>query len=112
MAETDGNNRSTLDAYRNLLQVEVKSLLNRVSSITETQDQLLGNVNDLALQLEEVVATMERLEQSRSYFRQEIEDLKQATQRNEDYSKVIFRKFQDLQQKLAILTKKLGVDLP
>ena len=95
--------KDTLDRYRELLQTEVHNLLERVGTVTTTQDRLLTNVNDIALSLEEVIGTMERLETSREFFREEIEELRNAATRNEDYSKTLFAKLKGIQKRLTDL---------
>ena len=96
---------STLEAYRQLLETEIKNLLARVGNLTNTQDELLVSVNDLTINLEEVVGAMERLETSRSYFREELQALQEATKKNEQYSRTLFKKLKSLQLRMEALER-------
>lgn len=95
----------TLETYRALLEAEVKNLFMRVGVIAQTQDDLLVSVNEFALNLEEVIGVMERLETSRDYFRDEISALHKATQQNEEYSKELLSRLRQLQERLNTLEK-------
>jgi chromosome segregation ATPase len=103
---TEDKKHRTLEMYRSLLEVEIKNLLRRVGSITRTQDALLVNVNNFAINLEEVIGVMERLETSRDYFRQEIASLHKATKKNEEDSEALLKRLRSLHRRLDILEKK------
>jgi chromosome segregation ATPase len=92
--------RDTVEAYRSLVETEIRNILERMGTLASTQDDLLFNVNDLALKIEEVVSTMERLETSREFFREELEDLKRQTEKNEAFSKALFKRMKELQDRL------------
>lgn len=95
--------RDTVEAYRTLLETEVKNILERMGTLAKTQDQLLVTVNDLSINIEEVLGTMERLETSREFFREEIAALKETTSKNEAYSKALLKKMKLLQNRLQAL---------
>ena len=70
--------KQTIEAFRNLLQVEVRSLIGRVSELTVTVGDLFSEVNGVAIQLEESVAKMQRLSGGLEYCRKEIVVIKKS----------------------------------
>ena len=71
-------NKRTVEIYRDLLQVEVRALVSRVSELTQTVGALFGEVSSIAVQLEDSVNGMDRMSNSLSYCREEISLIKKT----------------------------------
>ncbi len=69
-------NKSTVDIYKELVHVEVRALVGRVSELTQTIGDVFTEVTALALQLEESSGKVDQLSTSLSYCREEITKLK------------------------------------
>ena len=65
-------NKTTVEVYRDLLQVEVKSLIGRVAELTDTVGNLFVEVNGIALQMEHAVDRLEQMKSGLEYCREEI----------------------------------------
>ena len=64
--------RSTLETYQNLLEIEIKSLVQRIGEISQTVGQLFEAINEMAIKVEEDVSTMERVRGGVDFCRSEI----------------------------------------
>lgn len=73
---SQSRSRDTLDTYRQLLELEVKSLVNRVTEITNTVGQLFLEVNSITLKVEEHFNKLEREGSDRS--RSELSEVKRV----------------------------------
>lgn len=69
-------NRSTVDIYKELVHVEVRSLVSRVTELTQTIGDVFTEVSALALQLEESSGKVDQLSTSLTYCKEEIAKLK------------------------------------
>jgi len=69
---TTPKNKTTVEIYRDLLQVEVKSLIGRVAGLTETVGNLFVEVNGIALQMEHTVDRLEQTHTGLDYCRKEM----------------------------------------
>jgi peptidoglycan hydrolase CwlO-like protein len=69
-------NKRTVEIYQDLVHVEVRSLVNRVTELTQTIGDVFGEVTALALQLEESSGKVEQLGTSLEYCKDEIKKLK------------------------------------
>jgi len=79
-------NKRTVEIYRDLLQVEVRALVTRVSELTHTVGSLFGEVNLIAIQLEESIKHMERLSGRLVYCEEELSTIKKNLA---DYEKMV-----------------------
>lgn len=70
------NNRATVDIYKELVHVEVRSLVTRVAELTQTIGDVFTEVTALALQLEESSGKVEQLTTSLDYCKDEVQKLK------------------------------------
>lgn len=69
-------NKTTIEVYRDLLQIEVKSLIGRVTQLTDTVGELFVEVNGIALQMEHTVDRLEQAHTGLDYCREEMSALK------------------------------------
>lgn len=69
-------NKTTVEVYRDLLQIEVKSLIGRVTQLTDTVGELFVEVNGIALQMEHTVDRLEQTHTGLDYCRKEMTALK------------------------------------
>jgi chromosome segregation ATPase len=67
---------STADIYQRLVDVEVKSLLARVTELTSNVDSVFGEVSELMLRTEEMLNRLEAISSGLNFNRAEITDLK------------------------------------
>jgi uncharacterized coiled-coil DUF342 family protein len=70
-------NKSTVEIYKDLIYVEVRSLINRVTDITGTIESILREMTALALQTEEHSQKVKQNSIGLDYCRKEIKRLKE-----------------------------------
>lgn len=93
-------NKRTVEIYRDLLQVEVRALVSRVSELTQTVGSLFGEVHNLALQLEESVDTQDRLAGGLTFCREEISVIRRSLGRHETA-------LDELRQQVVVIEEKM-----
>lgn len=69
-------NKRTVEIYQDLVHVEVRSLVNRVTELTQTIGDVFTEVTALALQLEESTGKVDQIATSLEYCKDEIKKLK------------------------------------
>lgn len=95
--------KRTVEIYRDLLQVEVRALVGRVTELTQTVGALFGEVNNIAVQIEESTSNMERVGNGLSYCRKEISSMKQTIHSLD----AIEERVTNAEKKLAEIQKQL-----
>ncbi len=73
-------NKRTIDVYQDLVQVEVRSLVNRVTELTHTIGTVFAEVTTLALQIEESTGKVDQIATSLEYCKDEIKKLKERVE--------------------------------
>lgn len=96
MSEKSKHHRGTMEIYRDLLHIEVRSLVQRVAELTGTVTELFGEVSTIAIQLEESVENMQRLSGGVDYCRDELGAIRQTIGAHESLVK-------QLQEKISML---------
>jgi len=69
--------KETVEIYRDLVHIEVRGLVTRVTELTKTIGNVFTEVTALALQLEESTGTVDQLASSLDYCRSELKELKE-----------------------------------
>lgn len=103
MSEKSKHHRSTMEMYRDLLQIEVRSLVQRVAELTGTVGEMFGEVNTIALQLEESVQKMHRLSGGVDYCRDELGSIRQTIGAHENQVNQLKEKITQLEEQISEL---------
>lgn len=103
-------NRDTLDTYRQLLELEVRSLVNRVTEITNTVGALFLEVNDITLKIEEHFNKLEQEGSDKS--RSELTAVKRVLNAHTKQVVSIRESLAELVEKVETLTKDSGPKPP
>lgn len=91
-APTNRARHSTAETYQRLVDVEVKSLLARMTELTANVNSVFGEIGALMLQTEELLGRLETLSTGLSFHRGEVADLKkQLVQHTRDLVEVAAR---------------------
>jgi chromosome segregation ATPase len=69
--------KRTVEIYQDLVQVEVRALVNRVTELTQTIGEVFSEVTALALQLEESSGKVEQISTSLEYCKDELKKLRE-----------------------------------
>lgn len=67
---------NTADTYQRLLDIEVKTLLGRLTELTGSVDKIFTEVSDIMLQMEDMLGRIETLGNSLAFQRSEVAELK------------------------------------
>jgi len=81
-----GQHKETVEVYKELVYIEMRSLISRVAELTNTISDVFKEVTALALQTEEATGKIDQMSASLDYCREEIRKLKQqiVTQQKDD----------------------------
>jgi len=105
-AHNPSKNRSTVEVYRDLLQVEVKSLIGRVAELTDTVGNLFIEINGIALQIEQTVDRIGQVNTGLDYCREEIKTLRVTVTGYGKQLEDIRKKMQSTEEKLKKINGK------
>jgi len=100
-------NKTTVEMYRDLLQVEVKSLMARVTELTTAVGAMFGEVNGIALQMENTVNKMGSMATGLDYCREEIKTIKNSISGYEKQLVDIQEKVKSAETKLHAINVKV-----
>lgn len=103
MSEKTKHHRGTMEIYRDLLHIEVRSLVQRVAELTGTVGEMFGEVNTIAIQLEESVEKMHRLSGGVDYCRDELGAIRQTIGAHESQVKQLEKKISSLEAQVTEL---------
>ncbi len=99
-------NKSTIEVYRDLLQIEVKSLIGRVAELTDTVGSLFVEVNGIALQMEHTVDRLEQTHSGLDYCRKEMSTIKNNVTGHEKLLSDIQKRMRSVEEHLDRINGK------
>lgn len=102
--------KQTVEIYRDLLQVEVRALISRVSELTSTVGDLFVEVNGIAIQLEESVHKVDRVTGGLDYCREELGAIRKSIGKYEATVEAIKQKVDDSERQLVLIQEQLRTD--
>jgi chromosome segregation ATPase len=105
---TTPRNKRTVEIFRDLLQVEVRSLISRVTELTSTVGDLFTEVNGIAIQLESSVTKVEQLTGGLSYCREEVGAIRKSISKWEGQLDGIKTRMEKAEEQLQVLQQKLS----
>jgi chromosome segregation ATPase len=110
MSEKLKHHRTTVEMYRDLLQIEVRSLVQRVGELTGTVGEMFGEVNMIAIQLDESVVKMSRLTGGVDYCRTELGAIRETIRDKENMVNTLKDKIVDLEKQISEIKQERVCD--